>query len=606
MSDEKELVTNLATDVAKDTIKVLYNKIKKFFNDLDVKNAIRYKTAYEEYISNTKQKNCKIKTLISKYVPNDLNSLYVDIDVLYNGKIINTNDICNLIKIGNKIIVTGIGGTGKTFLFKHLFFNTIENTGLIPVLLKLRDFNDCELSNISIYNSIYNSLCDNGFNLNMEHFDYSMNEGCYIIFFDAFDEINTDKRAKITNEIQKISEEYNNNIYFLSSRPSEEFIGWNDFCEIKIMELTEGQISDMVKKVEITELTRKTFYKKLNNPLYEKYKLFAKNPLLLNIMLLAFQEYNESENQEHTTPENLNEFYNIAFTYLYYKHDETKEFYTRNIKSGLNYEDFKLVFSYICFKSYFSNKSQFSETELRQYIHNAKEKLNMYDFSIENFQRDLTQSVCMLVKDGLKYSFSYRSFQEYFAAWYTCKLLDKDQNELLLCWIKESYSIFNDSYFTVLFDLQSEKVNRIIIYPILKEVQQLYIKHGFSVKLLETLFTGIFITMKQKQYNISLGVKNKYLCCGIWLNTKLNRFLYEEKNTSEMFKKLQEIFPILLDDNFSGILQISFDELLTVMTEDEILNNLGYIQQIEFALQTIEKYESNIKNKIVADILKEL
>lgn len=50
------------------------------------------------------------------------------------GKLINTDKITNLFELGNKIIVTGTGGVGKSILFKHLFLNTIEETGLIPVV----------------------------------------------------------------------------------------------------------------------------------------------------------------------------------------------------------------------------------------------------------------------------------------------------------------------------------------------------------------------------------------------------------------------------------------------------------------------------------------
>lgn len=135
--------------------------------------------------------------------------------------------------MGNKIIVTGTGGIGKSILFKHLFLNTIEETGLIPVLIELRSFNICDVREISIFDTIYKSLCDNGFDLSKEYFEYSMEEGGYIIFLDGYDEVNRDKAEKVTSEIKALAEKYNDNRYFLSSRPSEEFIGWNDFVKWK-------------------------------------------------------------------------------------------------------------------------------------------------------------------------------------------------------------------------------------------------------------------------------------------------------------------------------------------------------------------------------------
>lgn len=172
------------------------------------------------------------------------------------GKTIGTENINDLLKIGNKLIVTGTGGVGKSILFKHLFLNTVSETEFIPVLIELRSFNICDLKDISIYSAIYKSLCDNGFDLSEEYFEFSMKEGGYIIFFDGYDEVNRDKSEKITSEIKALSEKYENNKYLLSSRPSEEFIGWNDFCEMETLKLNKKQALNLVKKLEFDEVVK--------------------------------------------------------------------------------------------------------------------------------------------------------------------------------------------------------------------------------------------------------------------------------------------------------------------------------------------------------------
>lgn len=441
--DNQQLLTNIATNVVEDSAKGAWNKIKKFFKDLDAKDSIRYKTAYERYLKNTEQKVSKIKTIIYRRAPKDLYSFYECIGVLYNGDTINTKSINDVLKIGNKIIVTGTGGVGKSILFKHLFLNTIAETEFIPVLIELRGFNIYDVKDISIYAAIYKCLIDNGFELSEEYFDYSLKEGAYIIFFDGYDEVNRDKTEKITSEIKVLSEKYGENKFFVSSRPSEEFIGWNDFCEVETLTLNKQQALNLVKKLEFDEAVKELFYRELDRTLYDKYKSFASNPLLLNIMLLTFQKH-------ASIPERLNDFYDEAFVTLFNVHDATKDSYVRDIRSGLGCEDFKLIFSYICFKSYFKGEFEFSESRLKLYIQQAREKFDRFTFSVENFQEDLTQSVCMLVKEGGAYRFSHRSFQEYFAAWYTCKLVDEVQAKLLLSWIQESDSVLSDSYFTMI------------------------------------------------------------------------------------------------------------------------------------------------------------
>ena len=607
--DSQQFLTNVATNIVEDSAKNAWNKIKKFFLDLDAKDSIRYKTAYEKYLINTEQKVSKIKTIIYRRAPKDLYSFYECIGVLYNGNTINTENINNLLEIGNKIIVTGTGGVGKSILFKHLFLNTVAETEYIPVLIELRSFNIHDVKDISIYKAIYKCLVDNGFELSEEYFEYSLREGAYIIFFDGYDEVNRDKTEKITSEIKALSEKYGENKFFISSRPSEEFIGWNDFCEVETLKLNKQQALNLVKKLEFDEVVKDTFYKELDRTLYDKYESFASNPLLLNIMLLTFQKH-------ASIPERLNDFYDEAFVTLFNVHDATKDSYVRDIRSGLGCEDFKLVFSYICFKSYFNGEFQFSESRIRFYIQQAKEKFDRFNFTVENFQEDLTQSVCMLVKEGGTYRFSHRSFQEYFAAWYTCKLVDDVQAKLLLNWIQESDSVFSDSYFTMLFDLQSEKVNKIILCPILKEVKKLYLQYGFSIDLLNILFEGMKFTKRlngeEMRYSTSLTIKNQYLCYGLMLNNRLNMFPYSDNNDKQekqIFEKMEKYMVNKNHKRNARSLSATFDEVLEVLKPEELLKHLEWFQnQIEFAIQIVEKYDDRkiSRKKKVSTILEEL
>ena len=607
--DSQQFLTNVATNIVEDSAKNAWNKIKKFFLDLDAKDSIRYKTAYEKYLINTEQKVSKIKTIIYRRAPKDLYSFYECIGVLYNGNTINTENINNLLEIGNKIIVTGTGGVGKSILFKHLFLNTVAETEYIPVLIELRSFNIHDVKDISIYTAIYKCLVDNGFELSEEYFEYSLREGAYIIFFDGYDEVNRDKTEKITSEIKALSEKYGENKFFISSRPSEEFIGWNDFCEVETLKLNKQQALNLVKKLEFDEVVKDTFYKELDRTLYDKYESFASNPLLLNIMLLTFQKH-------ASIPERLNDFYDEAFVTLFNVHDATKDSYVRDIRSGLGCEDFKLVFSYICFKSYFNGEFQFSESRIRFYIQQAKEKFDRFNFTVENFQEDLTQSVCMLVKEGGTYRFSHRSFQEYFAAWYTCKLVDDVQAKLLLNWIQESDSVFSDSYFTMLFDLQSEKVNKIILCPILKEVKKLYLQYGFSIDLLNILFKGMKFTKRlngeEMRYSTSLTIKNQYLCYGLMLNNRLNMFPYSDNNDKQekqIFEKMEKYMVNKNHKRNARSLSATFDEVLEVLKPEELLKHLEWFQnQIEFAIQIVEKYDDRkiSRKKKVSTILEEL
>ena len=351
---------------------------------------------------------------------------------------------------------------------------------------------------------------------------------------------------------------------------------------------------------------KESFCEELENGLFEEHYSFASNPLLLSIMLLTYRKH-------ATISSNLSEFYDEAFVTLFNAHDATKDSYKRIIKSQLGSEEFKTVFSHICFKTFFSRKFEFLEGELNEYINRAKSKHPIYQFDIDDFKYDLIHSVCLLIKDGNKYRFSHRSFQEYFAAFYTRKLDDEIQQKLIKGSLEseEGFLLYSESYLTMLFELQSEKVNRIIICPILKEIKELYEKHGFSIELMEILYNSASFISPFDDERIVLAVsENKnYFAPILNLNARLNKKPenHFKPNAEELLNRVLEYKGL----NDSGIdsLGISFRELAEIVTENRLLQEYDWVKDsLEFALKILDKYEKSNSHKLnsVEDILEDL
>ena len=588
--------------VIDDLLRGAWQKCSKYFKDCEAEDQFRYGIAYENYLRKTFERNSKIKTIIYRYSSEDLYSFYEHINVRCNKKVINTNKIENLIRIGNKLIVSGLGGVGKSTLFKHLFLDTIKSTEYIPVLLEFRNFDN----QLTVEDEIYKSLCDNGFDLEREYFQKSMKEGAYVILLDGYDELSENRVDKISKEIKSLSNKYDKNKYIISSRPFEGFISWNDFCELIPLGLNKTQAIRLVNKMKFDKSEKESFCEELKNGLFEKYQSFASNPLLLSIMLLTYSKH-------ATISNNLSEFYDEAFVTLFNAHDATKDFYKRIIKSQLGSEEFKTVFSHICFKTFFSRKFEFLEGELNEYINRAKDKHPIYQFDIDDFKYDLIHSVCLLIKDGNKYRFSHRSFQEYFAAYYTCKLDDKIQQKLIKRSIEseERFLLYSESYLTMLFELQSEKVNRIIICPILKEIKELYEKHGFSIELMEILYNSAsFISpFDDDQVVLAVSENKNYFAPILNLNARLNKKPknHFKPNAEELLYRVLEYKGV--NDSEIDALGISFGELAEIVTEKRLLQEYDWVKDsIEFALKIIDKYEKpdSLKLNSVEDILADL
>ena len=380
-----------------------------------------------------------------------------------HSKYIKAKDIDNILDISNYVIIQGTGGIGKSTLMKHLFINELEKKDLIPVFLELKDINDLE-ADYEISDIILEKLDNLGSQLQKKYLQYALKSGCFLFLLDGYDEIVSHKRDYYFRRFETFCDKYSKNYFIISSRPYSEFIEFQRFTVIKTCPLNKEQAMSLVGKLEFDKDIKQRFVNALDLELYEKHKSFASNPLLLNIMLLTYDNYAE-------IPEKLHLFYANAFETLYSKHDATKAGYRRELKSKLSYDSFKKIFSYFCFISYAQAKVEFSSDDLRTIL--KKVSINKVTFEIDNYIYDLVNSLCVLYKEGLNYKFAHRSFQEYFTALFLKELPDESMKQMGIQLIhKDIFKVTNDNVFDMLFDMAEERVEQNVFLPILQEFEQ--------------------------------------------------------------------------------------------------------------------------------------
>ncbi len=411
---------------------------------------------------------------------------------------------------------------------------------------------------------------------------------------DGFDEVKNDLSKKVTKCILDFCDKYPDNYYIMTSRPLEEFVGWNDFTEVHSMALTKKQALSLIKKLEYDENIKNKFYEELEKDLFDKYETFASNPLLLTIMLLTFEN-------RISIPDKLNDFYEQAFTTLFHTHDATKGGYKRDILCNLGYEDFKAVFSYFCFKSFFSSEYKFSENKILSYLSIAKEKkIINTSFNSLNYLHDLTNSVCMLIHEGLEYHFSHRSFQEYFAALYTVQLDDEQQKRFLAAWLKESTDRITTNYLGMLYELQPTRFIKNVLYPGLLELRNLYEQNGKSkVYLISMLYSKIGVRKSQEDKTIRsyVIIKNSYLSeiisrtCIIGGYNKMK--LKEERRKNDCIIKLfKDKYGVINDGDINNKDFITIEQLKEDGSLEELINNSCWIvERLDFALDFLSNYD---------------
>ncbi len=531
--DVNKITAEVITDLATTASKTIACKLKQAYKDIVTKEGIDYGKAFEKYLVEAAKHIGKAKTILYGQVPHDMYSFYESTDIRNKDGSVKTDNVNNILEIGNKIIITGTGGVGKSMLMRHCFLNAIKRTRYIPVLVELRGLNEISVEKISIEQYIYNILKTFGFKLEEKYFKYSLETGCYLILFDGYDEVKNSLSQKITQEIIQFTNSYSENTVIVSSRPLDEFVGWDDFQEYSSVPLSKKQALSLISKLDYDEELKDKFYKQLDKEIFEKYYSFASNPLLLTIMLMTFEG-------RVSMPDNKVDFYEQAFSTLFHRHDAMKKGrFKREIVSGLSYEEFKKVFAYFCFRTFFKSQYEFTFKTVNENISKAKDKIYCSKkFNDADFLEDMTKAVCMLMAEGLNYKFSHRSFQEYFAAVYTTQLSDEEQKQFIGSWLKSESNRMTSDFLDILYNLQPDRFMKNILYPPMCEIFNMYKENGSSDEwYIDYMYGGIRIyEIHENEKRIALRVNKSYydkiLSYMLWHY----RFSYKRKTNDKIYE----------------------------------------------------------------------
>ncbi|MBQ9894673.1 MAG: hypothetical protein IJM38_04730 [Ruminococcus sp.] len=443
-----------------------FSEKKTFFS---INKEIESDIFLKDYIIKSYDKIGRTKTLLYRDSPQLIENFCICTDLSYtesnlHKKIIKTSNIKNILDYSRKIVITGYGGMGKTIMMKFIHINCIKQLELIPVFVVLRNITSKD-NKIDIFECIKNSLSEYSSNINDEMLETSLKKGCYAILFDGFDEIKNELSDTVAQEIIKFSNIYDQNYYIVSSRPSDIFISWSDFKELHTEPLTKNQAISLIDKLEFDIETKSKFKNELITTLFNRHKSFASNPLLLTIMLLVYSD-------NGFIPYDFFEFYGEAFRVMFYKHDKSKNF-KREIHSKLTEYDLENIFAYFCFRSFFKEQFSFNEKELIDLINLSIEKSGI-NVQSTDVLKDFCENLSMLIKEGLEYKFVHRSFQEYFAAIYTKKIPDTNQNKLLTQFIKNKPQATFSEFFPILHRIDAERLYKNVINGLLDELESTY------------------------------------------------------------------------------------------------------------------------------------
>ncbi len=454
MFDDKEILEKIISNVINEQINEVFRGFtgifKKRYNDYKIKTG----KAFEEYIKLSIEKYKYTKTILYRHEPVLIEDFYVDLDLELNNKIIDTRSVKNLIEISNSLIVTGIAGTGKSTLMKYLFLDSIKNEIGIPILIEIRNIKK------DIFTDLFEILKVSNFPQDVDLFKKILKKGKFIIFLDGIDEVSPGIRDKINSEILDMRESFSNNVYIVTSRPYDNFIPWSHFTELKLSPLTKEKAKLLIKKINYENSIKDKFLSDFDT-IFRNHESFITNPLLLTLMLMTYAEYS-------VIPSKVSLLYEQIFEMLYSKHDATKFGYSRKIFSNLTQYEFKKVISCFSLDSYLDGKIRFTKEEINGYLRRAKKVLEI-EFDEDEYLKDLLQFVCLIIQEGFYYTFTHRTFQEYFTSFFIVNTEIDIRKKLLDIVFKR---VSSDRTLDLIFEMNKDIFENDFLIPRLYQIKE--------------------------------------------------------------------------------------------------------------------------------------
>lgn len=373
------------------------------------------------------------------------------------------------------IIIAGTGGIGKSMFLTHMFLSLAgdySNESKLPVFVTLKDYRDNTQDFISFIWKAVKSFTPK---ISIDAIIQTLENKHITLMLDGLDELQSSLQEKFNTDLEDFIKAYPGNNILMTSRPTKSlgsFVSFTRFSVFNIEPLEKEQAIALITKLNYWNIEAKeNFIKKdLDKHLYEDHKEFASNPLLLTIMLMAYNDFGE-------VPAKMHVFYNKAYETMAREHDATKGSFKRPFQTNLTPEELARFFAEFCMMTYEEEKIEFTVREFASYMDTILEgsEAQANGVTSQDFLTDITDNLCIMYREGNKYHFIHRSFQEYFTARYLATNYDgdlKDVGDFFENTDTENSITFTDSdkTFDMLYDMIPERVERHIFLPYLNKL----------------------------------------------------------------------------------------------------------------------------------------
>ncbi|MBD2525405.1 NACHT domain-containing NTPase [Nostoc sp. FACHB-133] len=330
----------------------------------------------------------------------------------------------------SKLRVLGKPGAGKTTFLQHLVIQCNRGkfaANRVPIFVTLRDFAD--ETRVAGEFHLLNYICEDFLTCGIS--DPSVLEtlllsGRVLLLLDGLDEVLHQQRKGVVNEIRRLSEKYQKNMFVVTCRTAAKALNLRRFTDVEIAPFSQDQIVTFAQKwftaVTKTNIQDKQeqafeFIEKLDLPENLQFQRLAVTPLFLHLACWVFHHQNKFPTQKAA-------FYKQCLDLLLGKWDETKAIERDEVYEGFLLPQKLKLLSQVASATFEQGNYFFEQRIVEQYISDYIGDLPNASTEPEELELDskgVLQAIELqhgLLAERVRgiFSFSYLTFQEYLTA----------------------------------------------------------------------------------------------------------------------------------------------------------------------------------------------
>lgn len=314
-------------------------------------------------------------------------------------------------------LIQGTAGQGKSVFLRYLCLRDLDYSGKIPIFVELRKIDE----NIDLITLIKKQLSIIGLTDDLINpaIEVMLRSGSIRLYLDGLDEIKREFSLETKDKINQLINKHDKLHIALTSRPgalSQNLIDMPHMEQYEIAALSEKDHIGFLTKIGTSKEIQDRLIASIQKS-NAQIKNLLSTPLMLTLLVITC-------GQKQDLPDTLPEFYDSLFNLLSSMHDANKPGFTRQKATNLSNSELENLFRAFSYASkeligkVTLNSTQFEETL------NAALKITDLKCTTEGFRTEITETVCLMVKDGIDTTFTHKSIQEYYAASFIHRIED--------------------------------------------------------------------------------------------------------------------------------------------------------------------------------------